>query len=172
MEEQTEQNRVPCLKQVSLDIVPYFNGVQVRTPCWYTEFFVSILYMVLFVFLLFRDGSPSWRNSLFFGLLFFPKASLKCLWMKFTNISPLIFPKYCWHKITPILKGIATIKCTVFPNRSQHNYPLLYRVDLNLHFVVAKSYFWLIWLHQQGYTYVDSLLHPIRMIFSLSRYFS
>ena len=39
-----------------------------------------------------------------------------------------------------------------------------YRVDLNLHFVVAKSCFWLIWLHQKGYTYVDNLPHPNKMI--------
>ena len=90
-----------------------FNGVHIRTPCWYTEFFSPTLYMALFAFLLFCYGSPSWRRSLSFGLLLFLKASLTCLCMTSGNISPLIFPKYCSLKITPLLKDIATIKCAI-----------------------------------------------------------
>ena len=83
-----------------------FNGVNVRSLCWYIWFLAPTFYMDLFTFLLFCDGSPSWRKSFAFGLLLFSKASLKCLCMKSTNISPLIFPKYCSHKITYLLNAI------------------------------------------------------------------
>ena len=40
---------------------------------------------------------------------------LQCLCINSATISPLIFPKYCLQKITPLLKDIATVKCAILP---------------------------------------------------------
>ena len=147
-----------------------FKGFMSRLHAGILNFLAPTFYMALFAFLLFCDRSPSWRKNLSFGLLLFLKASLKCVSMKSANIYPLIFPKYCSHKITPLLKDIATIKCAILPPLpvwlpfavQSGSKPSVRCRQVMLLTDLASS---------AGYTNVDSLLHPNRMICPLSRYF-
>ena len=103
--------------------------------------------------------------SLSFRLLLFSKASLKCLSMNSENISPQIFQNYCYHKITLLLKDITTIKCTILPPLPVW-LPFTVQSVLNLHFVVAKSYFWLTWLHQNGYLVCLTNCSPVLLFYT------
>ena len=88
-----------------------FNGLHVRTPCWYTRFLAPFMYMALFVFLPFCDGSPSWRKILPFGLLVFSKASLKCFCMKSAKIIHWFFQNTTHIRL--LIYHIVTIKSAV-----------------------------------------------------------
>ena len=66
-------------------------------------------------FLLLCTEHPFWRNLLPFGILHRLKVSWKCVLMKSENMSTLVLPSYCSHKLTPFWWAIATMKYATLP---------------------------------------------------------